>query len=171
MLNWRKWRWCPSSLGTSTSRPTKPSTRPTVKVRFFQAAPHRQYQSIRPPDGGTWGHALLFSVHYRMFAVTPHMQPVERDTEADTSMTVQILVLNFCFSELDLMTGFTPWSVWAATFQLNHSWKTLCEVFCWFFLLNCVCLQTPEGIILESNTIFLQSGLYSGSYKLGEIVR
>eukprot|EP00066_Takifugu_rubripes_P021351 XP_011610617.1 PREDICTED: complement C3-like isoform X1 [Takifugu rubripes] len=59
-------------------------------------------------------------LHYRMFAVTPHMEPVERDNQTDTSITVQIV--------------------------------------------------SPEGIILESNTVFLQSGMYSGSYKLAEIV-
>lgn len=38
---------------------------------------------------------LSMSVHYRMFAVTPHMEPIERDdaNKAQTSVVVEIVVL------------------------------------------------------------------------------
>lgn len=40
-----------------------------------------------------WTPRLVLPVHYRMFAVTPHMEPVEKDNHTDTSITIQILVL------------------------------------------------------------------------------
>ncbi|KAM3622581.1 uncharacterized protein V6R79_000678 [Siganus canaliculatus] len=58
-------------------------------------------------------------VHYRIFAVTPSMEPVERDNTTDASITIDIV--------------------------------------------------TPEGIIISQDQVSLRSGMYSGSYTLGEI--
>uniref|UniRef100_A0A671Y0V7 NTR domain-containing protein n=1 Tax=Sparus aurata TaxID=8175 RepID=A0A671Y0V7_SPAAU len=62
------------------------------------------------------------TVLYRMFAVTPLMEPVERDeeTKSDASIAIEIV--------------------------------------------------TPEGIILPRDPVHLNSGIYSGDYRLGEIV-
>ncbi|KAF3687374.1 Complement C3 Complement C3 beta chain Complement C3 alpha chain [Channa argus] len=60
-------------------------------------------------------------LHYRMFAVTPSMEPVERDEETDASIAIEIV--------------------------------------------------TPEGIILPQDPVSLKSGIYSGDYQLGEIIR
>ncbi|KAM9363630.1 complement C3-like [Symphorus nematophorus] len=61
-------------------------------------------------------------VHYRVFAVTPSMEPVERDDtiQSDASIAIEIV--------------------------------------------------TPEGITLPRDAVSLQSGMYSGDYKLSEIV-
>ncbi|TKS68945.1 Complement C3 [Collichthys lucidus] len=62
-------------------------------------------------------------VLYRMFALTPHMEPVE------TSVDIEIVVLYFVFE------------------------------------------HTPEGIILPLDVVSLRSGIYSGDYRLSELVR
>uniref|UniRef100_A0A8C9X2S2 Anaphylatoxin-like domain-containing protein n=1 Tax=Sander lucioperca TaxID=283035 RepID=A0A8C9X2S2_SANLU len=53
-------------------------------------------------------------VHFRMFAVTPRMEPVERDaeTQTDASIAIEIVVLYFIFDNLGL------WKV-VAKFQSN----------------------------------------------------
>ncbi|KAM3623280.1 uncharacterized protein V6R79_009498 [Siganus canaliculatus] len=60
------------------------------------------------------------TVLFRMFGVTPRMEPVERDDKTDASIAIEIV--------------------------------------------------TPDGIILPLDPVFLKSGLYSGDYKLGDIV-
>ena len=46
---------------------------------------------------------LFLSVYYRMFAVTPRMEPVERndETQTDASIAIEITVLYFNFDKLN----------------------------------------------------------------------
>ncbi|KAK2815855.1 hypothetical protein Q5P01_026322 [Channa striata] len=62
------------------------------------------------------------NVNYRMFAVRPGMEPVERNEETQTDASISTEIV------------------------------------------------TPDGIVIESNLVSLKSGIYSGTYKLGEIV-
>lgn len=45
--------------------------------------------------------SISLSVNYRMFGVTPRMEPVERDdtTETDASITIEIVVFCFIFDK------------------------------------------------------------------------
>ena len=40
---------------------------------------------------------LSLSVHYRLFALTPHMEPVDRDNDDDPSVEIEIMVMCLIF--------------------------------------------------------------------------
>lgn len=59
------------------------------------------FSDTKTQGGGGWLFSPSLSVHYRIFGLTPHMEPVERDdkVKSDASVVIDIVVMYFIHLE------------------------------------------------------------------------
>ena len=129
------------------------------KLRSKEPVFWNKYNEVRKLSTVTW---LSVSVHYRMFAVTPQMEPVERyeETHLEASIAIEIVVLCFIFNKYRIdhqkASEMTP--------QVPNSGSLSYKLTVIFFFLNAKFICKLAEVTVDGGSILLVSRPLKASF-------